>query len=77
MEEMDVDETDGQGLAASVSALACMRSADWPIELDFDRLDSAARQHDDDEYGNRFDDRLAEIAAQIERIAPNLRALER
>ncbi|RKP09750.1 cohesin complex subunit psm1 [Thamnocephalis sphaerospora] len=76
MEEMEVDEPSEHGLGGQGS-LASMRSRDWPVEIDFGPLDDAARRRDDDQFGQNYEDRLTEVAAEVERIAPNLRALER
>ncbi|KAI9597578.1 cohesin complex subunit psm1 [Syncephalis fuscata] len=76
MEAMDVDDT-VMGEISQTSSLALMRSHEWSIELDFGSLDHRAREDANDDYGQRYDTRLSELTAEIELIAPNLRALDR
>ncbi|KAI8051447.1 P-loop containing nucleoside triphosphate hydrolase protein [Syncephalis plumigaleata] len=76
MEAMDVDDMD-TGEISQTSSLALTRSHEWPIELDFGILDERAREHRDETFGQRYDRRLAELASEIENIAPNLRVLDR
>ncbi|KAK2073667.1 hypothetical protein P8C59_007930 [Phyllachora maydis] len=67
---MDVDGEDGQGLLDAVLD-------DYGIEIDFDKLDDDLKQRDGDEIEKQLDERIGSLNAELEKLNPNMRAMER
>lgn len=66
---MDVDEDDETQRPKVV--------ADYGIEVDFDSIDPDEREEDPAEAIARYDKEIANINSEIERMAPNMKAMER
>lgn len=67
---MDVDEDeDGTQRPKAVN--------DFGIEVDFDSVDDDERDEDPTEAIAKFDKEISNMQAEIERMAPNMKAIER
>ena len=51
--------------------------ADYGIEIDFDSVDDDDREKDPAEAVAELDKDIAKISSEIERMAPNMKAMER
>ncbi|KAJ3521351.1 hypothetical protein NMY22_g12355 [Coprinellus aureogranulatus] len=67
---MDVDEDED-------STQRPKAVADYGIEVDFDSIDPDEREEDPAEAIARYDKEIANINSEIERMAPNMKAMER
>ncbi|ORY02505.1 cohesin complex subunit psm1 [Basidiobolus meristosporus CBS 931.73] len=72
---MDVD-TATQTPTQSLSQRS-FRSSDWTIEVDFSSLSRSQKETDSDELNNEFREKIRDIQAEIERLAPNLKVFDR
>lgn len=50
---------------------------DYGIEPDFDMLTDEDRETDSDEYGAEFETQIAKMKAELERVVPNMKAVDR
>lgn len=50
---------------------------DFGVEVDFNSLDDNEREDGSADMGARFDDTIANLGAEIEKMAPNMKAVER
>ncbi|KAJ8594932.1 RecF/RecN/SMC protein [Rhizopogon salebrosus TDB-379] len=66
---MDVDDDDGTQRPRQVQ--------DYGIEVDFDSLTEEERADNSPETATEFDAQIAKLNAEIERMAPNLKAIEK
>ena len=51
--------------------------ADYGIEVDFESIDEDEREEDSAEAVARYDKEVSNINSEIERMAPNMKAMER
>ncbi|KAJ8515491.1 hypothetical protein ONZ45_g7107 [Pleurotus djamor] len=65
---MDVDEDETQPVR---------KSHDYGIEVDFEDLEEDEREDGSPEKAAEYDDRIAKLNADIEKMAPNMKAMER
>lgn len=68
--EMEIDQSAAARMAESQRTVAA-------LEIDFDQLDDDLKDDEDDATETKFLDRIKALAAEIERMAPNLKAIER
>jgi len=54
-----------------------LKVANYGIEVDFSELEEEEMEDSSPEAAARFDDELAKLTAEIDRMAPNLKAVER
>ncbi|KAL7424073.1 Structural maintenance of chromosomes protein 1 [Cryptotrichosporon argae] len=67
---IDIDQSEGTQHAAAAD--------DFGIELDFDEyLEDDDRENDGDEYGKDFEAQIARMKADLERVVPNMKAMDR
>ena len=66
--EMDQGEDDGEHP---------LKVENYGIEVDFSELEDEEMEDSSPEAAARFDDELAKLTAEIDRMAPNLKAVER
>jgi structural maintenance of chromosome 1 len=66
---MDIDEEDGTQRPRVVP--------DFGIEVDFDELDEDERTDGSTEMSIRMEEEISRILAEIEKMAPNMKAVER
>ncbi|KAJ9105029.1 hypothetical protein QFC19_003660 [Naganishia cerealis] len=64
--DMDVDEGETP-----------LRLRDFDIEVDFDDLEEEERTNGNPEHGQDIEERIANIAAEIEKMAPNLKSRQK
>jgi structural maintenance of chromosome 1 len=67
---MDVDQSAAARIAESQRTVAA-------LEIDFSQLDDDWKSDEYDATENKFQNRIKTLAAEIERMAPNLKAIER
>ncbi|GMK58711.1 hypothetical protein CspeluHIS016_0601530 [Cutaneotrichosporon spelunceum] len=67
--EMAMDVDDG--------SLQPARTDDYGIEPDFDLLTDEDRENDSPEYGTEFETQIAKMKADLERVVPNMKAVDR
>ena len=67
---MDVDEDEDGTQRPKVVA-------DYGIEVDFESIEDDERSEDPADANARYDKEIANITAEIERMAPNMKAMER
>jgi structural maintenance of chromosome 1 len=53
------------------------RADDFGIELDFDLLEPEDKENSGEEVGHEFEAQIAKMKAEIERVVPNMKAIER
>ncbi|KAI9842394.1 MAG: Structural maintenance of chromosomes protein 1 [Thelocarpon superellum] len=70
-DEMDVDED------PSSSAVQAPTVPDYGIEVDFDGLDEELREGADEGRDEDLQDRVATLTSELDKMAPNMRAIER
>lgn len=68
---MDVDEDEEEGTQRPKQV------QDYGIEVDFDALDDEEREDNSPEMLASFDASVSKLSSEIERMAPNLKAIER
>lgn len=68
--QMDIDHSAAVRMAESQKTVAA-------IEIDYDTLDEELKESGDAQVEANFQDRIKTISAEIERMAPNLKAIER
>lgn len=66
---MDVDEEDEEGTQRP------RRVDDYGIEVDYDLLDDEEREDSSPEMGNQLDSSITKVTGEIERMAPNMKAM--
>ncbi|KAI5120058.1 hypothetical protein M0805_007809 [Coniferiporia weirii] len=66
---MDVDDEEGTQRPRSVPG--------YGIEVDFEQLDDEERQDASGEMGAEFDSSIAKLNTEIERMAPNMKAMDK
>jgi structural maintenance of chromosome 1 len=54
-----------------------LRLRDFDIEVDFDELEEEERANGNPEHGQEIEERIANIAAEIEKMAPNLKSRQK
>lgn len=54
-----------------------LRLRDFDIEVDFDELEEEERENGNPEHGQEIEERIANIAAEIEKMAPNLKSRQK
>lgn len=64
---MDIDEDDMRPTTTD----------DFGIEPDFDLLEEEDKEKASEEYGHEFDSQIAKMKAEIERVVPNMKAIDR
>lgn len=70
---MDLDEQDSDAEAEILeSALD-----DYGIEIDYDKLEDEFRNPNDDEIEERIQEKINALTAELEKLNPNMRAIER
>lgn len=70
---MDVDE----GAPSHSQSQRSIRSSDWRLEVDYSDLDQEQKENGNTEIEQEFQDEIKNITAEIERMAPNLKAVDR
>ncbi|RUP47360.1 cohesin complex subunit psm1 [Jimgerdemannia flammicorona] len=70
---MEVDE-DGPSFTQSQRSI---RSSDWRIEVDYSELDDDKKSDDSVEVEQKLQNEIKIITSEIERMAPNLKAVDR
>ncbi|RUS31129.1 LOW QUALITY PROTEIN: hypothetical protein BC938DRAFT_478410 [Jimgerdemannia flammicorona] len=70
---MEVDE-DGTSFTQSQRSI---RSSDWRIEVDYSELDDDKKSDDSVEVEQKLQNEIKIITSEIERMAPNLKAVDR
>jgi structural maintenance of chromosome 1 len=70
-EEMEVDQDEED------ESEGPQRVRDYGIEVDYSELEDEEMEDSSPEAAAHFDEDLAKVAAEIERMAPNLKAVER
>lgn len=65
--EMDVDQ----------SSMRPARTDDYGIEPDFDMLSDEDRNNESPEYGVEFESEITKMKAELERVVPNMKAIDR
>ncbi|TPX15123.1 uncharacterized protein E0L32_004681 [Thyridium curvatum] len=68
-EAMDIDEGDDEIMEAAMD--------DYGIELDFDSLDEDLKNPDEENVEERLENKIASLTAELEKLNPNMRAIER
>ncbi|TQS33625.1 hypothetical protein Golomagni_06023, partial [Golovinomyces magnicellulatus] len=66
---MAVDDEDGELMDLALN--------DHGIEINFDGLDEDLKESDDDSVEDRLNDKIASLTAELEKLNPNMRAMER
>ncbi|KAI9139793.1 hypothetical protein BKA69DRAFT_607804 [Paraphysoderma sedebokerense] len=81
---MDIDElppsssiTQSQSLATGSSAAFTQRSAMSSITIDYTDLDEDLKEQGTEEIENEFTEKVQKLNEEIERVAPNLKAIDR
>jgi structural maintenance of chromosome 1 len=69
-DDMEVDQTEDDSERPR-------RVRDYGIEVDYSELEDEEMEDTSPEAAARFDEELAKVTAEIERMAPNLKAVER
>ena len=69
--EMEVDQTEEDDSERP------RRVEDYGIEIDYSELEDEEMEDSSPEAAGRFDEELAKVTTEIERMAPNLKAVER
>lgn len=54
-----------------------VRSTDWEVEVDFDKVGEVQREDDSPAMDRKFQDEIKRLGEEIEQMAPNLKAIER
>lgn len=54
-----------------------LRLRDFDIEVDFSDLEEEERENGNPEHGQGIEERIANIAAEIEKMAPNLKSRQK
>lgn len=54
-----------------------LRLRDFDIEVDFSELEPEERENGNPEHGQELEERIAGIAAEIEKMAPNLKSKQK
>lgn len=76
-ERLSVDQSDmSDGTSSTLRATQTQMTV-AAIEVNFDILDEELKRADADASDAKFTDRIKEIATEIDRMAPNLKAIER
>ncbi|KAI9675109.1 MAG: Structural maintenance of chromosomes protein 1 [Caeruleum heppii] len=70
-DEMDVD-VDPESSLVQLPAVQ-----DYGIEVDFDELEDDLRENSDEKLEEDLQERIATLAGELEKMAPNMRAIER
>lgn len=63
---MDVDEDETP-----------LKLRDFGVEVDFSYLDEEAQENGNPEYGQELEEQMANIAAEIEKMAPNTKSKDK
>jgi len=66
---MDVDEGNDEIMEAAMD--------DYGIEIDFDGLDEDLKNPDEDNVEERLENNISELNVELEKLNPNMRAIER
>ncbi|KAI1798582.1 P-loop containing nucleoside triphosphate hydrolase protein [Daldinia bambusicola] len=67
---MDVDDGDDADMMDNAMD-------DYGIEVDFDQLDDDLKNPDDESIEERLQDKISSLTAELEKLNPNMRAIER
>ncbi|KAI9800194.1 MAG: hypothetical protein M1825_004178 [Sarcosagium campestre] len=70
-DRMDVDED------PDLSAVQLPAVHDYGIEVDFDGLSERLKENDDDSIEEELQDRIGSLGNELDKMAPNMRAIER
>ncbi|KAK9717729.1 Structural maintenance of chromosomes protein 1 [Basidiobolus ranarum] len=74
----DPMDTDGSTQVHTQSlSQRSFRSSDWTIEVDFSSLSRSQKENDSSDLDNEFKEKIRDIQAEIERLAPNLKVFDR
>jgi structural maintenance of chromosome 1 len=68
--QMDIDQSAASRIAESQRTVAA-------FEVDFDQLDDELKEDEDESTETRILERIKAMSAEIERMAPNLKAIDR
>ncbi|KAI1395637.1 RecF/RecN/SMC protein [Hypoxylon fuscum] len=67
---MDVDDGDDAGMMENAMD-------DYGIEVDFDQLEDEFKNPEDDSIEEKLQDKISSLTAELEKLNPNMRAMER
>ncbi|BEJ14460.1 hypothetical protein CspHIS471_0402270 [Cutaneotrichosporon sp. HIS471] len=71
------DNTAEMAMDVDGTSLQPARTDDYGIEPDFDALTDEDRENDSPEYGTEFDTQITKMKAELERVVPNMKAVDR
>ncbi|KAK1756912.1 structural maintenance of chromosomes protein 1 [Echria macrotheca] len=71
---MDIDGEEDEDAEAEVLEAAM---DDYGVEINFDKLEDEYKNPDDDEVEERLQEKISAINAELEKLNPNMRAIER
>jgi structural maintenance of chromosome 1 len=71
------DNTAEMAMDVDGGSMQPARTDDYGIEPDFDPLTDEDRENDTPEYGTDFETQIAKMKADLERVVPNMKAVDR